>query len=50
MRERVGQLDGEMAIHSSSSGTVVDVALPFREDSHDPYLTDIDPSSKSSWC
>lgn len=52
MRERVVQLDGEMSIHSSNSGTIVDVALPFREDSgaQAPYLTDIDSSSKSSWC
>jgi signal transduction histidine kinase len=52
MRERVVQLDGEMSIHSSSSGTVVEAVLPFLEDSgaHDPYLPDVDPNSKSSWC
>lgn len=50
MRERVVQLGGEMSIHSSDSGTIVDVVLPFRGDSGNHYLTDTDPNSKSSWC
>jgi signal transduction histidine kinase len=33
MRERVTQLKGDMRIHSSESGTIVEVILPLQEDS-----------------
>ncbi|HEX6502136.1 MAG TPA: histidine kinase [Terriglobales bacterium] len=51
MRERVVQLDGEMSTQSSSSGTVVEVVLPFREQSRDHhlYLSGADSDSKLSW-
>lgn len=51
MRERVVQLDGEMSIHSSSSGTVVEVVLPFREESsdHNLYVPEADSDSKLPW-
>lgn len=50
MRERVVQLDGEMSIQSSRSGTVVEVALPFREesDNHHLYMSGADSDSKLS--